>query len=45
MLTALAYMPFVFGLVAPQLVPFDQTLPVLTDPMMRVKAGEHVLYQ
>ena len=45
MLTALAYISFVFGLVAPQLVPFDQTLSVLTDPIMQVKAREHVSYQ
>lgn len=45
MFALLAYMLLMFGLVVPQAVPFDQTLPILTDPVLQVNAGKFLFYQ
>jgi hypothetical protein len=44
----LAYLQFyllLLGTAAAQLLPFDQTLPILTTPVVQVKAGGYVYYQ
>ena len=45
MIAISAFMPLMFGLVVPQVVPFDQTLPVLTNPVLQVNAGDFLFHQ
>jgi hypothetical protein len=44
MLTMLMYLSL-FELVAAQIIPFDQPLPVLTSPVVQARAGENLHYQ
>lgn len=39
------YVALFFGLAVAQIVPFDQTLPVLTSPVVQIKAGGELHYQ
>ncbi|KAH3938389.1 hypothetical protein HBH98_254700 [Parastagonospora nodorum] len=38
-------LPFLFGAALAQIVPFDQTLPVLTSPVVQVEAGRDLHFQ
>lgn len=39
------YLFFFLNLVLSQIIPFDQTLPVLFSPVVQVKAGDEISYQ
>jgi hypothetical protein len=38
-------LPLLFGIALTQIIPFDQTLPILTSPVIQARAGQELNYQ